>query len=1180
MAPEPRSAWLRRASAAALRKDWPEAARLAWAARQGWPDDLPQLLDIAMWCRRARRPEWARAALDAAAALGPSHGVHEEAGAQDLPGLPEPVEESPASLLLDVQDLLQFLHDHGSVSGIQRVQLGILAAVLDGSAGPGAADALAVFPQLNDSRLWVVRREDLSAIVAFCAGTRLDPAEARLLVQRARMRAQPLLPRAGAALVVLGAFWFFAGAPGFYMAMRARGLRLGVLIYDTFPATHPEYATSDTSLYFNQALNEALFFWDFALAISEYSAQSFRGLVAARGYPPVETVAIPLAHSFGLTPVETPQWLDTWPAPLLDVKGRDFVLSVSTIEVRKNHLLLFHAWKRMLEAGEDPPVLVLVGRPGWRVVDLMGQLEATRNLDGRIMVVHGLSDVELAALYRACLFTVMPSFVEGWGLAVGESLSFGKPCLASPSSALPEVGGDLVAYADPGSVPEWLEKLRFWLRDRAALAAAEARIAREFTPRQWPEVARHFLAETARLMALPPRHVEFRAAPLRLPTGARVAAGISMAATQGGEGGAAAVSAALSQAISLESGWYPAEAGCTWMRGRSARFTARSDEPPGSIVTLELELGTPPWPAPNGLSVRVAGGDPVWVRLEMLGDFRLQVAGPVAGDGTVQLLFRLDEPPEEHGEDKRRLCVALRHITLHPAGVVPMEAPGDAQAQPALPLGRPPPRGIWSSLSRAGRLRRRANLARNAGDWAEAAGLYAAYLRECPRDAALHVQHGNALSMAGELLLALEAFDRAESLGDASAREMRSHALRRAGRLQQAELALLGPARAPRRSEGNRLLLDVTALLETGGSWAARRWRLGVAQGLAQVLAAGDMPHLDLLISPAGQDELWLLPRDALAGLSAPAPEQRRAARDTVAAQSSPFLAAASDRLLVLDAGLRDAPPKGWRQARQAGAATTLVLAEPATLTRPHRAAPDAARAVLAALEAPSAFDAVLLPCPDRGLEAALARLGRGVLAAAVLPCCPAPRLLREDTPPELPEGRFLLVSRLSAPVREALALLGPACPPVCLLEGEAPGCTALHWPEAAPLEALLARSLLAISAEDEGQWPALLVAAAEAGLPCLAPRGVAFPAIAYDPLDPVGLAGLIGLALDNPPAPSAGVPAAFCAGWEELALAMLAAEPALPELAGDDAPPAPLLPEAGPEAGWVSAAHRAGSGL
>ena len=104
-------------------------------------------------------------------------------------------------MLLDIQDLLQFLHDHGSVSGIQRVQLGILAAVLDGKAGPLGDGCVAVFPVLEDGTLWAPPAGALRAIVAHCTGHGLNPALARRLVREAADAGScSSPPRAGAAL--------------------------------------------------------------------------------------------------------------------------------------------------------------------------------------------------------------------------------------------------------------------------------------------------------------------------------------------------------------------------------------------------------------------------------------------------------------------------------------------------------------------------------------------------------------------------------------------------------------------------------------------------------------------------------------------------------------------------------------------------------------------------------------------------------------------------------------------------------------------------------------------------------------------------------------------------------------------------------------------------------------------
>lgn len=86
------------------------------------------------------------------------------------------------------------------------------------------------------------------------------------------------------------------------------------------------------------------------------------------------------------------------------------------------------------------PTLVFAGRVGWLVSDLMQQLENTQWLDGKIRFIQNPTDAELQRLYADCSFSVFPSFCEGWGLPVTESLAMGRPCVASNTTSIPEAG--------------------------------------------------------------------------------------------------------------------------------------------------------------------------------------------------------------------------------------------------------------------------------------------------------------------------------------------------------------------------------------------------------------------------------------------------------------------------------------------------------------------------------------------------------------------------------------------------------------------------------------------------------------------------------------------------------------------------------------------------------------------
>ncbi|PZR14308.1 MAG: hypothetical protein DI532_09805 [Azospirillum brasilense] len=155
------------------------------------------------------------------------------------------------------------------------------------------------------------------------------------------------------------------------------------------------------------------------LGVAALPAAQARGIQTG-GVQAEATPAGSVAPEIGIGPSDLPE-------------PGSYVLFVSTLEARKNHALLFRVWRRLL--GEMPreqvPTLVFAGRVGWLVADLMQQLENAEWLGGKIRLIRDPSDEELLALYRGCRFTLYPSFYEGWGLPVSESLALGRPCIAS-----------------------------------------------------------------------------------------------------------------------------------------------------------------------------------------------------------------------------------------------------------------------------------------------------------------------------------------------------------------------------------------------------------------------------------------------------------------------------------------------------------------------------------------------------------------------------------------------------------------------------------------------------------------------------------------------------------------------------------------------------------------------------
>ncbi len=177
-----------------------------------------------------------------------------------------------------------------------------------------------------------------------------------------------------------------------------------------------------------------------------------------------------------------------------DLLERGFVLSVSTIQIRKNFQLLYHVWRRFAEEGHrDLPRLLIVGAPGWLTGDLLDQLELDPLIGDHLLVRHDVDDAGLSWLYENCVATAYPSLYEGWGLPIVESLQHGKACLASNTSSMPEAGHGLAIHLDPYDFKAWHDTLFHWITDRGVVGNLEASIAESFKPRSWQTFGREFV---------------------------------------------------------------------------------------------------------------------------------------------------------------------------------------------------------------------------------------------------------------------------------------------------------------------------------------------------------------------------------------------------------------------------------------------------------------------------------------------------------------------------------------------------------------------------------------------------------------------------------------------------------------------------------------------------------------
>jgi len=397
-------------------------------------------------------------------------------------------------LYLELSDVVSHAVWHDSCAGIPRVQLEVARKLV--RSNPTVRVLGLHRKKWFDLRPLIEEAEgDVDAIFRLFKETFADfrwtQGGALAYLKQRRRRAclerRSRMPElnAGDALFVGGAFWINEEIINLSKEAVARRANLIVLIHDLVPLIAPYYTGHDFRTEYIEMLRLPAHF----IVTTERNRRDLEAVRQGANAAFLSTCSsvIPLADEFpGAKRNARPPMASN---RLARLAGEDFVLCVGTIEVRKNHLTLLSVWEELAEELHGRlPRLVIAGRRGWKAEAALAKLDAAETCGALIALVEAPTDDELRWLYASCSFTVFPSYFEGWGLPVGESFWFGKPCAASNASSIPTVGRDLCSYFSPFD-PSEMKKAIGALLDAQTRESFQARI--ESTPlRTWSEVAR------------------------------------------------------------------------------------------------------------------------------------------------------------------------------------------------------------------------------------------------------------------------------------------------------------------------------------------------------------------------------------------------------------------------------------------------------------------------------------------------------------------------------------------------------------------------------------------------------------------------------------------------------------------------------------------------------------------
>lgn len=145
-----------------------------------------------------------------------------------------------------------------------------------------------------------------------------------------------------------------------------------------------------------------------------------------------------------------------------------FLLTVGTMEPRKNIANLVRAYVGCVGEGMHLPLLVLVGGRGWLDSEISEVLASAEGA-GTIKRLGYIPNDDLPGLYAACEAFILPSIYEGFGMPLLEAQLCGAPVIHGSHASMDEAAGG-VGVATGSTVQEIRETL-------ARLASGECPLA-------------------------------------------------------------------------------------------------------------------------------------------------------------------------------------------------------------------------------------------------------------------------------------------------------------------------------------------------------------------------------------------------------------------------------------------------------------------------------------------------------------------------------------------------------------------------------------------------------------------------------------------------------------------------------------------------------------------------------
>lgn len=251
----------------------------------------------------------------------------------------------------------------------------------------------------------------------------------------------------------------------FHKHLHSAGIQVYFIVYDLLLLQHPEWWPDGISKMFERWMKSISEVSTGLICISQTVADDVKNWMIAN---PPNRLELPIVKSFHLgadidNSIPSKGLASNADEILKTLKATSTFLMVGTIEPRKGHAQTIKAFTSLWHENIDVN-LVIVGKKGWMVDELVDIINNHTEKDKRLFWLEAINDEYLEKVYEASTCLISASEGEGFGLPLIEAAQKKKPIIVRDISVFREVAGEYAYYFENNNNPKGLAKsIKIWL---------------------------------------------------------------------------------------------------------------------------------------------------------------------------------------------------------------------------------------------------------------------------------------------------------------------------------------------------------------------------------------------------------------------------------------------------------------------------------------------------------------------------------------------------------------------------------------------------------------------------------------------------------------------------------------------------------------------------------------------